>query len=74
MVTKFSFGQNWCCLLVPGRWRCRFSIIIGVPVANSSVCVNKVCVYHIDTIINASSASFSNLMIVSDIMLNSGKA
>ena len=64
MVISLSFGQSGCCLLVPGRWRCRLSIIIGVAVANSSARVNQVCVGHIGTIINAFSASFSILLIV----------
>ena len=39
MAISFSFGQSGCCLLVPARWRCRPSIIIGVAVANSSACL-----------------------------------
>ena len=46
MVISLSFGQSGCCLLVPGRWRCRLSIMIGVAVANSSARVNQVCCPH----------------------------
>ena len=74
MAISFSFGQSGCCFLVPGKWRCRLSIMIGVPVANYSTHVNQVCVGHIDTIINAFSTSFSILLIVDHIMLNGGKA
>ena len=70
MVISFSFGQIGCSLLVPGRWRCRLSIMIGAAVANSSARVNQVCVGHIGTIFSAFSASCSILLIVGHIMLN----
>ena len=53
---------------------CQLSIMISVPVANSSARVNYVCVGHIGTIINAFTASFSIWLIVGHIMLNGGKA
>ena len=74
MAIKFSFGQSGCCLLMPGRWRCRLSILIGVAVANSSARLDQVCVGHIGTIINAFSASFSTLLIAGHIMLKGRKA
>ena len=74
MAISFSFGQSRCCFMVPGRWRCQLSIMIGVAVTDSSARVNQVCVGHIDTFINAFSASFSILMIVGHIMLNDRKA
>ena len=74
MAISFSFGKSGCYLLVPGRWRCRLSIMIGVVAANSSVHVNQARIGHIGTIINALSASFSILLILSHIMLYGGKA
>ena len=73
MAISFSFGQSGCCLLLPGRWRCRLSIMIAVAVANSSARVNQVCVGYIGTIINVFSSLFSILLIVGHIMLNGGK-
>ena len=74
MTINFTFRQSDCCLLVPGRWMCQRSIMISVPVANSSARVNYVCVGHIGTIISAFTASFSILLIVGHIMIDGGKA
>ena len=73
MAIKFSFGQSGCCLLVPGRYRCRLFIMTGVAVTSSSARVNQICFNHIGTIINAFSSSFSILLIVGHIMPNGGK-
>ena len=74
MAINVSFGQSGCCLLVPGRWRCQLSIIIGVAVANSSARVDRSVLATLAQLSMLSLLLLSIFLIVGHAMLNGGKA